>query len=57
MTRYEAIIRDVPALQAERLRLIAFADNATPQVIAILQRRIDKIEERFSEVGLNAEGQ
>lgn len=49
MSRHEDILFDRNLLIAERKRLL--------ESIAILQRRIDKIEERFDEAGLNEEGQ
>jgi len=56
MSRREDITSDVPQMRVERLRLIAFIKTAISQEAAIAQRRIDKIEERFAEVGLAEDG-
>ena len=48
---------DVPAMRAERQRLLVAIDNSQDaNSIAIWLRRIDKIEERFSNAGLNSTG-
>ena len=49
MSRREDILFDSNLLIAERKRLL--------EAMAILQRRIDKIEERFSEAGLTFFGE
>lgn len=56
MSRKEDILSDVPAMRVERIRLIAFIKAAIPQEAVIAQNRIDKIEERFAEIGLNDSG-
>ncbi len=58
MTRHEAIFRDVPRLQAERLKLLEAIELTTdPAAIAIMLRRVDRIEERFDEVHLDEGGE
>lgn len=55
--RLDAIRSDVPYLREERRVFIIAMEQATdPMVIAILQRRVDKIEERFDEIGLREDG-
>ncbi len=55
--RREAILYDVPRLRVERLKfLLAIQSSTDPAAIAIMLRRVDKIEERFSEVGLRGDG-
>lgn len=57
MTRKESIRGDVPRLKAERSSMLAAIDRSDdPAAIAILLRRVDKIEERFDEIGLDARG-
>lgn len=55
--RRAAILSDVPRFRVERLRLLAAIDASTDAgAIEIWLRRVDKIEERFSEVGLRSDG-
>ena len=63
--RRAAILSDVPAMRVERLKLLLWLsersewEKTTPNfldAVAIVQRRIDHIEERFSEVGLACDG-
>jgi len=56
MSRKEDILSDVAAMRIERLGLLGFIKVAIPQEAAIAQRRVDKIEERFAEIGLNESG-
>lgn len=57
MTRTECVLRDVPRLQAERLSILSAIDQQDdPAAIAILLRRIDKIEEHFDGAGLDERG-
>ena len=49
MSRREDILFDRNLLIAERKRLL--------EAMAVMQRRVDKIEERFDEAGLTEEGQ
>ena len=63
--RRAAILLDVSAMRFERLKLLLWLsersewEKTTPNFLeatAFVKRRIDKIEERFSEVGLACDG-
>ena len=63
--RRAAILSDVSAMRVERLKLLLWLsersewEKTTPNFLdaaAIVQRRINKIEERLSEVGLACDG-
>lgn len=56
MSRKEDILSDVQKMREERDLLLDAIQIATPDHAAIMQRRVDKIEERFSEVGLSEDG-
>jgi hypothetical protein len=55
MTRQESILSYVPEYRIRRLRYLASILQKEKE-IAILQRQVDKIEERFSEIGLAKDG-
>jgi hypothetical protein len=55
MTRQESILSYVPEYRIRRLRYLA-SILQKEQEIAILQHQVDKIEERFDEVGLSKDG-
>lgn len=56
MIRKEDILSDVHKMREERALLLDAMQIATPDHAAIMQRRVGKIEERFSEVGLSEDG-
>jgi len=55
MTRSEAILADVSRYRIRRLKFMASVLEKE-QEIAILLKEIDKIENRFDEVGLSKDG-
>lgn len=57
-SRRADILRDVPRMRIERLRLKAAMEKHPGAYIAIAiwQRRVDRIEERFEEAGLADDG-